>query len=184
MIGRDRGPGEYGIQHNPGYDFLRLVNFLERADRNDPNLPFAGYLIPAVTVLGACCAIEAYINMVGKLIDPEWDEFDKGPVPIKDRISRIFEKLGKNADFSQGTFQRTLKLFKSRIELAHPRYVSKRKGRTAPLPDIFDTLDQEFPPPVSKQIAEATIDLILQEAELTHLRNHWRTDSYVGPSRP
>lgn len=184
MIGRDRGPGKYGIQHNPGHDFLRLVNFLEKADRDNPYLPFAGYLIPAVTVLGACCAIEGYINMIGKLVDPEWDEFDKGPIPIKDRINRIFEKIGKKADFSQGTLQRTLKLFKCRTELAHPQYVSKEEDRSAPLPDIFDSLDKEFSPAVSKDIAESTIGLILKETNLEHLRDHWRTDSYVGKACP
>src|SRR5215216_6346659 len=67
-IRRDSSPGEYGIEHNPGYDFLRLVNFLQETDRNDPHLPFAGYLIPTVAFLAACCAIEGYVNTVGSIV--------------------------------------------------------------------------------------------------------------------
>jgi hypothetical protein len=102
----------------------------------------------------------------------------------KDRISRIYEKLGKGADFSRGTLQQALSLFKMRNDLAHPRYVNKKEHRATEIPDIFDVLDEKFPPDVSKRIADETIDLLLREANLTHLRNYWRSASYAGPGSP
>jgi hypothetical protein len=175
-----RGAGVYGIEHNPGYDFLRLVNWLSETDVKNPNLPFAAYMVPVVSLISACCAIEAYINMIGQHIDPDWAQFEKGPITIKERISRIYERLGKTPEFGQGVFHNTIALFKMRIDLVHPRYKKAEEKRKEHIPNLFEVLNAKFSPSKSKEIADNTIDLLLKDARLTDLKNNWILRSYAG----
>jgi hypothetical protein len=175
------GPGEYSIDHNPGYDFLRIVADLQNADAATGDVQFAPLYIPVLGVLSACCAIEGYVNMVGLTLDPDWGTFDRGPVPIKDRIKRIYEHVDAVPDFSQGIFQEALNLFKARIKLVHPRYHRETKQADGPLPDVFDSVGAEYPVARSRQISDDTIDAILADTDLAVFKNHWRGGAYRGP---
>ncbi len=175
--------GKYSLVHNPGYDFLRLLHWMAEANPDDPNLPFAPYLIPTVAILGACCAIEGYINMVGQKVDSGWAEFDKGPVAIKKRIARIYSAVGKHADFSRDIWQQVLDLFEARIELVHPRYVEREEKRDTDIPDLFQLINAKYPPSKSQEIVEAAIDLLLSDTGLTELRDKYRFRTYSGPVR-
>jgi hypothetical protein len=175
--------GEYELIHNPGYDFLRLLGWMDEADPRDLDLPFAPYFIPVIAILAACCAIEGYINMVGQKADPNWRDFEKGPIPIKSRISRIYELMGKRADFGQGIWQRVLLLFKMRVKLVHPKYVAKSERRRTEIPDIFKSVKAKYPPRATRQLAEEAVDILLSDTGLTELRHQWRWGSYHGPPR-
>ncbi len=177
---KSRGKGTYGIDHNPGFDFLRLANNLSEIDATNSHLPFAPYYIPVIALLSGCCSIEAYVNMVGFKTDADWEAFDKGHVTIKERIKHIHEKLDIKPDFSQGVLQETLNLFKMRNSLVHPRYNKKEEQREEHIPDLFDDLDQEYPAIKSQKIAKDTIDYLLSISKLEKLKDHWRSSSYAG----
>src|SRR3990172_5487773 len=139
MSNQKSSRAEHGLTHNPGYDFLRLVDWMNEAKAEDPNYPFAPYLIPAITVISACCGIEGFINMVGQKIDKGWDEFEKVERPIiKERLLRIYGIVGKNIDFGQGNWQRVIELFRMRNTLVHPQFVDKIETQVNEIPDIFE----------------------------------------------
>ena len=181
---KTHGPGEYGIDHNPGYDFMRLVWYLDEAANTCPEkatLPFAPYHLPILGILAACCAIEGYVNMIGMKLDRDWPDFDKGPVPIRDRIERLYELLGRQPEFGSGQLQRALQLFSVRVRLVHPRYHRATEQRSDHIPDVFDAAAAKYPIAKSKAIAEETIELLLSESGMDELMHHWRSRSYRGP---
>jgi len=175
--------GEYRINHNPGYDFLRLLTWMDQIDPQDPRLPFGPYLIETIAVISACCALEGYLNMVGKEIDKEWNEFDKGFKPVKDKISHIYQIVGKEIDFGIGLWQEVLCLFKTRASLVHPRYNNKKEICEEEIPDLFQEVNSKYPTDKTKQIAEDAIDLLLLDTGLTRLRNLYLIRAYSGPPR-
>jgi hypothetical protein len=175
--------GEYRLVHNPGYDFLRLLSWMEETDPEDPSLSFGSYLIPTIAVLSACCAIEGYTNMVGQKIDKDWENFDKGPTPIKDRLSRIYGLKQKQINFGEGIWQKVLELFKFRISLVHPRYVEKTEKTKTEIPDLFDIVNSKYSVTAIKQIAEVAVDTLLADTGNTHLRELYIRRSYYGPPR-
>ena len=122
--------GIHELLHNPGYDFRRLVYWMNKTNVNDKNIHIAPYFIPVLALLGVCFSLEAYINMVGQKIDKDWNNFDKGPIPLKDRLKRIYSKLNKSLDCSKGIWQKVLVLFKIRVSLVHPQYVNKTETRS------------------------------------------------------
>lgn len=156
---------------------------MKETDANNENLPFAPYLIPTIALLAGCCAIEGYINMVGQKVDPNWVEFDKGPVPIKDRIARLYGCVGEKADFSRGIWQRVLKLFKTRNELVHPRYIETEEERDADIPNVFQAVGSKYSPSRSMEISELAIDTLLADTKLTSLRHKYLLKTYHGPIR-
>lgn len=175
--------GEYGLVHNPGYDFLRLLSWMEETDPEDSSLSFGPYLIPTIALLSACCAIEGYINMVGQKIDNDWADFDKGPIPIKDRLSRIYSLKQKEIDFGKGIWHKVQGLFIFRISLVHPRYVEKTEKTKAEIPDIFDRVNSKYSVGAIKKIAEVAVDTLLTDTDNKHLRNLYLQRSYLGPPR-
>ena len=172
------GLGEYELSHNPGYDFMRLAKWLEKADPTNANLPFAPYFISPMALIAACCAIEGYINMIGLHVDNDWASFDKGPVTIRKRIERIYVSVGKTPDFGKGILQKCLDLFQMRVALVHPRYINKSEVRDSDIADMFDEVEAIFPPSVSRQLAENVISLLLKDTNLKHLKEHWRFGGY------
>jgi hypothetical protein len=183
MNKRDAPTGAHSVVHNPGYDFLRLAHWMEEADPDSPSLPFAPYLITTIAVLAACCAIEGYVNMVGKKVDSDWDQFDRGPVPIKDRLSRIYDHAGKQIDFSQGIWQQVLELFRIRVSLVHPRYMEKTQRRTTEIQDVFDLVKSKSSPGKARATAENAVDALLADTNLADMRELYISRGYHGPPR-
>lgn len=172
--------GTHGLLHNPGCDFQRLVYWMNKTDAVDENVHIAPYFIPTLALLGACFSLESYINMVGQTIDEDWNSFDKGPVPVKDRLERIYSKLNKSLNCGGGIWQEVLWLFKIRVSLVHPQYVNKTETRTEhyEIPTIFQKVKQEYPPEKSKRILENAIDALLKDADLLKLKDHWQMRTY------
>lgn len=103
--------GIHDIEHNPGHDFLNLLFHIKDPNPKEPNLEVPPVLIPTVALIAACCAIEAFVNMIGQKLDKEWSEFASGPVSIKDRIKRLYEKSGKRPNFGDGNITRSVEFF-------------------------------------------------------------------------
>lgn len=57
--------GFHKLRHNPGYDFRRLVYWMNKADDKSANIHVAPYFIPTLALIGACFSLEGYINMTG-----------------------------------------------------------------------------------------------------------------------
>jgi hypothetical protein len=173
---------KHDLYHNPGYDFRRLVMWMEEAPVDDPNLPFAPYLIPTVALLAACCAFEGYLNMVGQHVDKDWAQFAKGRVTVKERIARVYDRVSRTADFGQGIWQRVLELFDTRGALVHPHYVHER-DREHEVPTLFQTVNAKFPPGTSRQLLDEALDTLLRDTDLTDIRERWWFRAYAGPPR-
>jgi len=177
--------GKYELIHNPGYDFRRLIYWMKdmEMDEKDENTPIAPHFIPILALIGAYFAIEGYINMVGQHVDPNWENFEKGPISVKKRLDRIYSMLGKKLDSGHGIWQQVLDLFKSRIELAHPMYVSKTEIRNTEIPTVFQRVEKKYPVLKSEKICDEAIDVLLADASLSHLKNQWSLGRYSGPPR-
>lgn len=185
MMKSKQTTGKHELIHNPGYDFRRLIYWMKdmEMDEKDESIPIAPYFIPILALIGACFAIEGYINMVGQHVDPNWKNFDKGPISVKKRLERIYSMLGKKLHLGHGIWQKVLDLFKSRNELVHPIYVSKTEIRNNEIPTVFDRIEQKYPVSNSEKICEEAINVLLAEANVSHLKNHWKLDGYSGPPR-
>ncbi len=170
--------GEYKLIHNPGDDFKELVYSM-----NDETPCIIPYFIPVLALLGACFAIEGYINMAGQQVDPDWNEFNKGPISLKKRLKRIYSIINKPLTCGQGIWKDVLEIFKTRIELVHPIFRNQKETRTKKIPDIFDIVNDNYPPNKSKEILENAINTLLKDAKLNRLKDIGKVDGYSGPIR-
>ncbi len=93
MTKKPDSKSEFTLVHNPGYDFLRLVDWMQESEFNPSASIIAPYFFPVLALLGACFAIEGYVSMVGQKLDADWEEFDKGRVTFKQKIERIYSIL-------------------------------------------------------------------------------------------
>jgi len=175
--------GEYELFHNPGYDFRRLIRWMKGIDPYNEKNPIAPYFIPILALLGACFAIEGYINAVGRHVDSNWTNFEKGPIALKKRLQRIYSKLKKKLDCGQGIWQEVLSLFKARVEIAHPKLVHKTERRANEISTLFERVAQDYPRSESERICEQAIDVLLADSGLQDLKDQWLWGGYVGPPR-
>lgn len=180
---RENPIGEHDLCHNPGYDFLRLLSWLEEADPENPSLPFAAYFLPVLSILAGTCAIEGYVNMVGQQLDPKWSSFDTRPKSMRARLTKAYLAAGKKVDFESAVWKDALALFEMRNVLVHPRYVDVTERRDSEIPDLFQRASDAWPPARCRQVAEATVDALLQDMALQNLREEWLSKGYSGPPR-
>lgn len=183
MNERENPIGEHELCHNPGYDFLRLLSWLEEADPKNPSLPFAAYFLPVLSILAGTCAIEGYLNMVGQQLDPKWSNFDTRPRSIKARLTKVYLAAGKKVDFESDMWKDALALFEMRNDLVHPLYVDVTEERDSEIPDVFQKASDAWPSVRCRQVTEATVDALLQDTGLQNLREEWLERGYSGPPR-
>lgn len=172
--------GAHKVRHNPGYDFRRLVCWMNENNSKSANIHIAPYFIPTIALIGACFSLEGYINMIGQHIDKGWNDFDKGRVTVKDKLKRIYKKLNKPFNCSDGIWQEVLVFFKKRGSLVHSKYVNKTEVRVEidKIHTIFQDIRLEYPPRKSKEILEKAIGVLLTDAKLCKLKDHWQDYSY------
>lgn len=63
----------FDMQHNPGHDFLRMLDWCRAAKEEDFRKVFTGYARNPVAVLLGGATVEGYVNYVGHSIIPDWD---------------------------------------------------------------------------------------------------------------
>jgi hypothetical protein len=182
---RENPIGKHELRHNPGYDFLRLLSWLEEADPENPSLPFAAYFLPVLSILAGTCAIEGYVSMVGQRLDSKWASFNTGckPISMKDRLEKAYKAAQKTVDFESPVWKDAFALFKMRNDLVHPRYVNVTKRRDSEIPDVFRKVCDAWPPARCRQVAEATVNALLQDTGSQDLREEWLERGYSGPPR-
>ena len=174
---------EHRLIHNPGIDFLRLLDWIDEIDPNDPSLPFGPYLIETIAVISGCCAFEGFVNMVGQKIDQSWENFEKGPISIKKRLEHIYETSHTQVDFSEGIWQEVLELFQMRVSIMHPKFIDKRKFGGTEIPDLFQITANKYPTSETKRIIKSAIDTLLLDNNLKTLRELYLQRYYFGPPR-
>jgi len=114
--------GKYELNHNPGYDFKRFVDWMNEDG------PIPPYFVPVLALLGACFSIEGYIDMVDQEVNSECDRFDASSRRLKERLEFIYSQTGKRLDCGSGLWQEVLSLFKIRQQFVHPVYRKEKKS--------------------------------------------------------
>ena len=101
------------MRHNVANGMIRVVRWASEAKEEDFNRVFAADTRPLIALIFARSAIEGYTNYVGQNLMNDWLAFSKGTMPnqkgrpgIKDKIKRIYAKLGKGVSFSSRDFYR------------------------------------------------------------------------------
>jgi hypothetical protein len=172
---------EFHLRCNPGYDFVRFVQWLEEAPAQEFNEVLAAYARNPIGVILASCAIEGYINYVGQHVDPSWADFSKEKSSVRERIERIYSCLKKPVDFGSGIMQQVVQLFQMRRLLVHPQFQETREERSSPPPNLFDHVDVDFPVSKSRQIVEDFRAAVLDAAKLEDL---WWRQGYAEKQKP
>lgn len=162
----------HSIIHNPGYDFIRELRYLnDSVKENKP--PSTGiYFGPVIGVLFACFGIEGYINFVGIRTSENWKKQAARFESIKSRISRLFALKNKEVSFEAGVFKDVIDLFAWRKSLVHPEYLRQEKHQKNKIPDIFDKIGKHYPVSKSLRIANEFKDNILKEFRI---QDKWQT---------
>lgn len=160
------------IVHNPGYDFIRELKYINEKIGNGNPPETSIYFGPVLGVLFACFGIEGYINFVGSKVSHEWKAKDKGFEGIRSKIERLLAIKSKNADFQKGIFKEVVDLFAWRKNLVHPEYLRAEKGQSNDIPDIFDKTSQLYPVTKSLSVANEFIKKILDEF---NIQDEWQT---------
>lgn len=167
---------EYRMRHNVANDMIRVVQWASEAKEEDFNRVFAAYTRPLITLIFACSAIEGYTNYVGQSVMNDWLAFSKGTMPgqkgrpgIKDKIKRIYAKLGKDASFSSGIFHEVSDLFEKRGYLMHPVLDERVFTGDAPPADILEMIGEDYVPAKVASLADSFRQKILENSQVRDL---------------
>lgn len=174
---------EYRLVHNPGYDFMRLVLWMDEASRDGGELTIAPYFVPVLALIGACTAIEGYVDMLGRMKDRNWETFIKENLRFKDRLKRVYSHSPVKLDLGSGIWQRVILMFRQRNELVHLTYIDTTETREDEIPTVFQELARKFPASESREISEEAISTLATDFSMPDLRKKWQLRYYSGPAR-
>jgi hypothetical protein len=171
----------FEMRHNPGYDFLRMLDWCNQADENDFRKVFAGYARNPIAVLLGGAAIEGYTNYVGHAVVHDWSTFTKVTRPLSEKLKRIFSERNTVVDLGSGIYQQTLAFAKFRGSLGHPKFTHHIEERESPPPTIFDHTDFDYPASRVWQIVTAFRDCFLADVGF---EDFWWSQGYAQVPRP
>jgi hypothetical protein len=124
------------------------------------------YIMPVKVLVVACLAIEEYVNVAGFRVDPDWKEFDHETESLKDRITRIYELIGRPVRFDTGIWEDVLGLFEMEKQLkGYSRGLIKYYE--AEIPEIIKDAVKKYPIRLSQAIAEKAIEVLLAHSSLS-----------------
>jgi len=149
-----------GRFHNPGYTYLMGIYWMKESQVYLSSEETRFYL-PAKALLRACLAIDSYVNVLGSKVDPDWESIDEASTHIKDRLTRIFNNLGKPIDFNRGIWENVLLLFSLREDLEQFELASIYGMQESVVPAIFKVIEQRYPIRLTHAIAEEAIETLL-----------------------
>ncbi len=172
---------EYDMRHNPGRDFIRMLEWCAEAESSAFDAVFAAYVRNPIAILLAGAAIEGYVNYAGHALVPNWDGFVKTARTFSGKLKRVFDERSKTVDLNLGVYQRTIALLTFRGSLAHPRFTQVVETRNSPPPTLFDHIDADYPATRVLEIATAFRDQFLSDVGLEDL---WWTQGYRQRPRP
>jgi hypothetical protein len=157
---------EYDLRHNPGYDFLRMLEWCAKADASAFVAVFAAYARSPIAILLAGAAIEGYVNYGGHAVVPNWDAYVKSARTFSEKLKRVFAERKKTVALDSGVYQRTIALLTFRGSLAHPRFTQHIEKRGSPPPTLFDHIEADYPASRVLEIATAFRERFLADVGL------------------
>ncbi len=171
---------EYDLRHNPGRDFLRMLEWCAKAEEAAFNAVFAAYARNPIAILLAGAAIEGYVNYAGGAVVPNWDAYVTTSKTMSQKLKRVFTERGKTVATDSGVYQQTIALLKFRGFLAHPRFSHRVEKRSSPPPTLFDHIDADYPATRVLEITTRFRERFLADVGLDDL---WWKQAYAGTSR-
>jgi hypothetical protein len=172
---------EYDMRHNPGRDFIRMLEWCASAESSAFDVVFPAYARSPIAILLAGAAIEGYVNYAGHALVPRWDSFVKTARTFSDKLKRVFVERKKTVDLNSGVYQRTIALLTFRGSLAHPRFTEIVATRDSPPPTLFDHIEADYPASRVVEIATGFRDEFLSDVGLD---DFWWTQGYAQRPRP
>ena len=181
----------YRLRHNVAHDMLRVVGWAANAKPEAYNEVFAAYTRPFIALIFSAASIEGYTNYVGQVIDPDWLRFsngmlegEKGRPGIRDKIERIYHKLGIKVDFRSGIFQQVVRLFDLRGQLMHPSLDEREFTGKAPPADITELVEMAFSPAKAEKLAKDWKSRILADSKVRDLAWSLSYAEKINPAEP
>jgi len=159
-----------GQFHNPGFEHLKSIYLLKVAQAQAPLQAASMYILPLLALQNARLAIDEYVNLTGRKVDPAWDEVDWKTTSIQERIAFIFGKMGQSPSFESDTWEEVLALFET-ARLIKGNLSEMRKLHREEIPEEFKDIAVEYPIYRSLAIAEEAIDLLLDQSDLNSSLN-------------
>jgi len=153
-----------GQFHNRGYEHLKSIYLLKEAQAKAPLQAASMYILPLLALQSARLAINEYVNLTGRKVDPAWDEVDWEAASIQERIAYIFRKVGQSPGFESDTWEEVLALFET-AGLIKGDLSEMRKLHREEIPEEFKDIAVEYPIYRSLAIAEQAIDLLLDQSD-------------------
>jgi hypothetical protein len=172
---------EYEMHHNPGRDFLRMLEWCASAESPAFDAVFAAYARSPIAILLAGAAIEGYVNYAGHAVVPNWDAFIKTGKTFSDKLKRFFAARNKTIALDGGIYQRTIALLTFRGSLAHPRFTQLVEKRDSPPPTLFDQTETDYP---ASRVLEITTAFRARFLADVGLHDLWWKQGYAQIPRP
>ena len=149
-----------GQFHNPGFEYLKLIYLMKDTQANDSPGNTSPHFFPLMALQSACHAIEGYVDLVEKYIDPARDESDHEIVSIKERVARIFKKTGTPIDFKNGVWKDALTLLDT-AGLIKKNPAEFKNAHDTEIPEIYRAVATKYPIHLSLAIAEQAVEALL-----------------------
>jgi len=163
-----------GQFHNHGYEHLKSIYLLKEAQAKAPLQAASMYILPLLALQSARLAIDEYVNLTGRKVDPAWDEFDRKTTSMQERIAYVFGKMGQSPSFKSDTWEEVLALFEA-AGLIKDDLSEMRKLHREEIPEKFKDIAVEYPIYRSLAIAEEAIDLLLDQSDFNSPLNRDET---------
>ena len=146
--------------YNPGFEYLKLIYLMKDTQANDSSGNTSPHFFPLLALQSARHAIEGYVDLVEKYIDPTHDESDHRSMSIKERIVRIFKKTGAPIDFKNGVWKDALTLLDT-AGLIKKNPAEFKNAKDAEIPEIYRNVATKYPIHLSLAIAEQAVEALL-----------------------
>lgn len=149
-----------GQFHNPGFEHLKSIYLLKEMQASAPLQAASMYILPLLALQNARLAIEEYINLTGRKVDPAWDQVERESSSIQERLAYVFGKMGQTPSFESDTWEEVLALFDTAGQIKGD-LSEMRKLHREEIPEEFKDIAVEYPIYRSLAIAEDAIDVLL-----------------------
>ena len=152
-----------GQFHNPGYEHLKAIYRLKEAQAKYPLQAASMYILPLLALQNASLAIEEYVNLTGRKIDPAWDKTDWTDIPVEMRIKSIYEKMGLSFSFQKNIWKEVLLLREAASFINVD--LSEIKDAREDVPEKLKQIAVDYPIYRSQAVAEEAVDLLLSQSD-------------------
>ena len=160
-----------GQFNNPGFEYLKLIYLMKDAQANDSSGGISPHFFPLLALQSARLAIEGYIDLIGRQIDPAWSESDRKTISIKDRIAIIYKKTGKPVNLKNGIWKEALTLF-DMAGLIHTNPSEFKNARESEIPETYRDVASKYPVQLSLAIAEQAVEALLDCSKRSFSRSN------------